>query len=87
MNEKQVEKAVIDKACPLLILAGGKGLTNQCLGDECALWINIQRPILFGDGRNSFPDPHYKHVYRGCGLVVHIPWERVKREEKPGPAE
>ena len=66
--------ASTDKICPLL--------KEPCHGPKCALYVALQKPMTFGDGRTSYLDPEYKLSYRGCGLVMNIPWEPIKREHE-----
>ena len=72
-----------EKTCPLR--------AEPCLGPRCALWVAIQKPITIETGyrHDVFLDPYHILVYRGCGLIQHIPWERTpikpsKGSEKEG---
>lgn len=72
MNEDEA-LAPVKKICPLL--------KEPCRGPKCTLYVTLQKALMYGDGRTSFPDPEYKLRYRGCGLVVNVPWEPVKLEQ------
>jgi len=43
-----------------------------CLGPGCALWVELQK---------NTPNPFYRYVFQGCGLVQHVPWTPEKRKE------
>ncbi len=49
---------------------------GACLGESCACYVKLDKPLELDDAR-----PVYR--YSGCGLVSSIPWEPVRREEKP----
>jgi len=46
---------------------------TPCLGEACALWIEIVKP---------HPNPLKYYEYRGCGLINHPAWISKKREIK-----
>jgi len=46
---------------------------ESCRGEACALWISVGKPL---------ENPFYEPTYKGCGLVVTVPWEIKKKEEE-----
>lgn len=75
-----------EKICPLATAGGGHWHDPPlCLGDKCALFINIQKPRLFSAGETAYSDPETKLVFNGCGLIVNIPWSiaEIKRQKDP----
>ena len=67
------------KVCPLAA-AHPQQENSDCLGEACACHVKIQKPHLIQTGNRSFVDPVNYYRYDGCGLVAHIPWELVNRE-------
>jgi len=55
--------------CPLKPISDQS--LRQCDRTECMLWVKIVKDA---------PNPSYRFVYRGCGLVAHIPWQPEKLE-------
>lgn len=62
-----------EKVCP--ILTAFRLSAKKCLGEDCALWLDIQKEA---------PNPFGKYVYRGCGLANHIPWKSVEKGKARG---
>jgi hypothetical protein len=66
------------KVCPL-----AKGLPDSesalCIGEKCACHIRVVKPAFIAKG---IVDPEIYYIYKGCGIVRTIPWNRVNRPEK-----
>jgi len=56
------------KLCPIL---STRLLDSECKGEKCALYVKL---VKF--------TPSQDLVYRGCGLIHHIPWE-TKEGKQP----
>lgn len=79
MNEKK-ELSPTDKTCPLMIFAGVTDPEEvKCIGENCAAYLKMMKPRVFGAGQNAYPDPETYLRYEGCGLVTLIPWQVAKR--------
>lgn len=77
MDIKMPEK----KLCPLA--AAHPDMEDaSCLGEACACHVNIVKPAWLSR-KHSIVDPESYYRYQGCGLVRVIPWQLVKREQKP----
>ena len=65
------------KVCPFAA-ANPQQENSDCLGDACACYVKMYKPCLI-------PSEHceieFFYRYKGCGLVAHVPWELVKRED------
>ena len=67
------------KVCPLAA-SHPQQENSDCLGEACACHVKMQKPRLMQTGNTSIVDPESFYRYVGCGLVAHIPWELVNRE-------
>ena len=70
------------KVCPLAS-AHPQQKNSDCMGEACACYVKMQKPRLMQTGNTSLVDPQNFYRYDGCGLVAHIPWELVNRENAP----
>lgn len=68
------------KVCPFAA-AHPQQENSDCLGEECACYVKLNKRRLKLAEDCSFPDQEFCYSYSGCGLVTRIPWELVKREE------
>ena len=69
------------KVCPFAA-AHPQPENSDCLGEACACYVRMHKPRVMQGNHCQLADPEYFYRYVGCGLVAHIPWELVKREEK-----
>lgn len=69
------------KTCPFAA-AHPHQENSDCLGEACACYVKMDKPRLMQANHCKLTDPEYFYRYAGCGLVTHVPWELVKREEK-----
>ena len=70
------------KVCPFAA-AQPQQKNSDCLGEECACYVKMQKSLLMQTDSNKLVDPEYFYRYTGCGLVAQVPWELIKHEEKP----
>jgi hypothetical protein len=69
------------KLCPILVAADRENRGNNgCLGEMCAVFLKIHKPNVLTYGNVSYCEPEEYLRFEGCGLVQHVPWERVKLE-------
>ena len=69
------------KICPLAA-AQPQQENSDCLGEACACYVKMHKPLQLQVANCKFADPEYFYSYSGCGLVTRVPFELVKREEK-----
>jgi hypothetical protein len=74
------------KVCPLAA-AHSQQENSDCLGEECACYVKMHKPCLMQTDQSKMIDSEFFYRYKGCGLVTHVPWELVKREENPATTE
>jgi len=80
--EKPVKKP---KFCPLLTIASLKETEiplQECLGEECALYVKIVKARELKAGDITYADPERYLRFEGCGLIKNIPWNFVEFPEK-----
>ncbi len=70
------------KLCPFAA-ANPQLDSSKCLGEACACYVEMHKPRLIQTDRYSMVDSEFFYRYKGCGLITHVPWQLVKREEKP----
>ena len=70
------------KVCPLAA-AHPQQENSDCLGEACACYVKMNKPCLMQTDQCEIVDSEFFYRYRGCGLVAHVPWKLVKREETP----
>jgi hypothetical protein len=68
------------KVCPFAA-AVPEQKNSDCLGEACACYVKMRKPRLMQTGQIKTIDSEFLYRYKGCGLVAHVPWELVKREE------
>jgi hypothetical protein len=71
----------VKKVCPFAAAAPQQE-NSDCLGEECACYVKLNKRRIMLAEDCSLPDQEFCYSYSGCGLVTRIPWKQVKREEK-----
>lgn len=74
------------KVCPLAA-AHPQQKNSDCLGEACACYVKMHKRLKMQTDPGKLDDSEFFYRYKGCGLVAQVPWELVKREEKPKTAE
>ena len=69
----------VKKVCPFAA-AHPQQENSDCLGEECACYVKLNKRQLMLAEHCNRPDQEFCYRYSGCGLVTRIPWELVKRE-------
>ena len=69
------------KVCPLAA-AHPQQQNSDCLGEACACYVKIDKPLQVQVDQSKLADPKYFCHYACCGLITQIPWELVRSEEK-----
>ena len=73
------------KVCPFAA-ANPQQENSDCLGEACECYVKMHKPCLIPPEQCEVK---FFYRYKGCGLVAHVPWELVKREDlkkgKPKP--
>jgi hypothetical protein len=68
------------KVCPFAA-ANPQQENSDCLGEACACYVKMHKHRLMQTDQCKMIDSEFFYRYKGCGLVTHVPWELVKREE------
>jgi hypothetical protein len=75
-------KSLKVKVCPLAA-ANLQQNDSDCLGEACACYVKMLKPRLLHIGGIAVADEKFILRYEGCGLVTHIPWGVIKKEDTP----
>ena len=74
-------KSLKVKICPLAA-ANPQQMNSDCLGEACACYVKMNKPRVLHIANIDVADEKFLLRYEGCGLVTHIPWDVVKKEDK-----